>query len=94
MTDTAERSHRCPSCKKDDGLWEGVTVPGWRSIDAHLTPATSSGDRDTDWSNAERDGTVGCSCGWEGTREGLEVVGLDGEPLPAVHPNQLELEAA
>lgn len=91
----SDRRHRCPSCLKEDGLWEAVTVPGWRSLDAYLRP---TGESDFDRTHAERDDfanpSFGCSCGWEGSRDALEVLGIDGAPLAPVHPDQLQIEAA
>lgn len=77
---------------KGDGLWESMIVPGWRAMDEYLEPAS---DRDVDWCKAERDTwdriEVGCSCGWEGLRQELQPIGIDGQPLQAVHQDQMEL---
>lgn len=86
----------CPKCKKDNGLWESVTVQGWRSIDANLQPTH---DRDIDWGTAESDGwaspEVGCcECEWTGDRNALVTLGVDGEPLPFIHEGQTRIEAA
>jgi hypothetical protein len=91
------RPYRCPKCHEADGFWEPVIFQGWRSLDAHLKPVPygGTGDRDVDWSTAERDTwasmELGCSCGWEGMRDELEVLGIDGNPLQAVHPDQMEI---
>jgi hypothetical protein len=89
-----KKSYQCPKCGEVGTLWEAVTVPGWRSIDQHLDP---TGDRDIDWYDAERDSwaspEMGCGeCGWEGTRSELSAIGIDGKPLPVIHPNQLAIE--
>ncbi len=79
----------CPDCRESDGLWRGVTIEGWQSLDATLKP---TGERDVEWSTAEPDGTLGCSCGWEGSE--LATLGIDGEPLPEIHPAQQVLVPA
>lgn len=88
----SDQRHRCPECKKMDGLWQEITVTGWREIDMYLKP---TGTAEADAYNiiyAEDQG--GCTCGWEGAFSFLEVVGIDDEPLPVIHPNQLTIEAA
>lgn len=92
------RPHHCPHCHARDGLWEPVMVQGWRSIDEYLVPTTGQGinDCDIDWGTAERDTwasmEVGCGeCGWEGMRSQLQILGIDGKPLPTVHPQQMEI---
>lgn len=87
----AEPRFQCPECKMFDTLYEDVDVPGWRSIDDALKPTD---DRHVEWENATVTGTIGCSCGWQGTRSRLEQVGTDGEPLPAIHPDQTTLGVA
>jgi len=82
-------SYRCPECKSSDGLYEEVQVPGWRSVDEHLQP---TGDRDVEWHDAEPFGNYGCSCGFGPYLIGrFEKIGVDGEPLPVVHPDQITL---
>lgn len=80
---------RCPDCHRDTALWVGVEVPGWQAVNSDLTPAR---EREADWPYALPDGTAGCGeCGWEGLDRGaggLERLGLDGCPLPVVHPRQ------
>lgn len=75
---------RCPRCHRDDCLWEGVTIDGWRSIDAEGKPARIGfPDREAYWDAAIPDGIVGCAeCHWEGDVRQLEVIGLDGQPIP------------
>lgn len=86
-------SYVCPKCLNDHGLWRGVDVPGWESIDGNLKPLTrGSLDREAHWSNAEADGTYGCGeCNWEGGKADLVRLGLDGLPLPKIHPGQERL---
>jgi len=80
-------TYSCPNCRRDDGLWEAVEVPGWRSIDAHGNPTRLQ--REVDWSYAEPTAEVGCAeCSWEGLRSELL---RDGVPLPSVHPRQQRL---
>lgn len=95
----AKRRHRCPACHKSDGLWEAteVTVGGWRGLDEYLEPNGESETDDFDvLSGPYPTGQVGCSqCDWRSwLRDDLEAVGIDGEPLPVVHPNQMQIEAA
>lgn len=89
---TTKRRYACPACLSGDGLWEAVVVSGWRSINTLLEPA---GDRDVDWFDVELDFTarpeVGCSCGWEGSRIEFVQIGIDGKPLPTVHPSQMKI---
>lgn len=87
---------RCPSCQEPDSLYEMVMVEGWRSVDASLKETgRSSGDRDVEWSSVEASGNYGCSCGWGPKyKTFLEEIGIDGEPLPAIHRNQLSLTTA
>lgn len=94
MTEAGKKSYQCPKCGQLETLWEAVTVPGWRSINKHLEP---EGDREVVWSDAEFDGwasaEVGCvACSWEGSRIELVAVGIDGNPLPIIHPSQMNLE--
>jgi hypothetical protein len=98
LAPAARNRHRCPHCHKSINLWEAVTVQGWRSIDEYLDAAPDPGrdDRDVDWSTAEQDGwaspEVGCGeCVWDGQRDQLQAIGIDGEPLPTVHPQQMEI---
>lgn len=69
-------------------------------IDRDLKPPKNLATRDTgvDLWTAERDVMapmeVGCSCGWEGARGELEELGIDGEPLPNVHRDQISIEEA
>lgn len=102
--------YQCPQCGRSDGLWEGVDVPGWRTVNEKLEPVRSgSPDRDIDWDRAEGDGDYGCShCNWEGRKsfgENYVVhpptlveldIGIDGQPLPLIADGQerLDIEAA
>lgn len=89
----------CPGCNKPDGLWEEVMVPGWQSCDAYIdsdgrrrTKAARRGHpaREVDWhAGVVSEHDMGCShCYWEGTRDELVQLGIDGKPLPVVHPGQ------
>lgn len=96
MSDETKQRYQCPKCGLLDTLWEAVVVQGWRSINARLEP---EGERDVDWYHAEKDDwaspAVGCGeCQWEGERTELVKIGIDGEPLRVVHPDQLEIEEA
>jgi hypothetical protein len=93
---TLSQRYLCPKCHSSNGLWEGVEVPGWRSIDEHLQPSGQSIlDRGTDWTSVTQTGEVGCGeCGWEGLRRDLLKIGFDGEPLPVLHPQQLAIEVS
>ena len=89
---------RCPECKQSDGLYELVMVPGWRSVDDKLAECGGRHDRDVDWLSPQGMREYGCSCGYANGHEigvdGLEQVGIDGEPLVPVHPDQLAIGGA
>jgi hypothetical protein len=52
-------------------------------------------NEDVDWLNAVTTGEYGCGeCQWEGMRRELEALGIDGEPLPVIHPGQIRMEAS
>lgn len=86
----AKKSYRCPECHGSDGLWQDVTFGGWEEVDATLTP---TGKRDVGvYDVVDRYDRGGCTCGWEGSFAALEAVGLDGQPLPSVHPAQTQIE--
>lgn len=80
---------RCPNCHRDTALSIGVEVPGWQAVNSDLT---TTGEREVDWSYATPDGSAHCGeCDWEGLDRGphgLERLGLDGAPLPVIHPAQ------
>lgn len=85
MSDTR---HACPKCGCDSGLYRRLEIPGWQRIDAFLKP---HGLIETDDFDAEPTGEFGCGeCQWEGWD--LKNIGLDGEPLPFIHPNQMTIE--
>lgn len=89
---TPGRRFRCPECHESDHLWQNVSFSGWEEIDAHLQP---TGTREAnDWDIVEREQDGGCTCGWEGSFSSLEAVGIDGEPLPLIHPHQTAIEVA
>lgn len=84
----SEKRHACPKCGRDDGLYRRMEVPGWQRVDPFLK---KTGGIETEDFDAEPTGEYGCGeCQWEGFK--LETVGLDGEPLPFIHPNQLTIE--
>lgn len=93
---SAKRRYRCPECHRSDGLWEGIEFlySGWRSVDERLEPGGAEDTGDLIDQNAS--GEIGCSkCDWRSwSRDSLEAIGINGEPLPVVHPNQLQIEAA
>lgn len=77
----------CPECLTADSLWRSVTVEGWQELDADLKPVKNG---DVEWSTAEHL-NFGCSeCDWEGSD--LTTLGIDGRPLPEIHPHQQILE--
>jgi hypothetical protein len=88
-------SYVCPKCRDDKGLWRGVVLTGWEAVGGDLTPRSFAGrglEREVDWEAASADGMYGCGeCQWEGVRAELVRLGIDGEPLPAVHPAQERL---
>lgn len=89
-TNTPTPQHACPKCKSTDSLHEEVLVTGWRSIDSRLNPDGLS--RDVDWGDVDHNG-YGCTCGWSGGKSSLVKLGIDGEPLPEIHPDQQTLIA-
>lgn len=92
MTEGKNR-YRCPKCASGTNLYEDVYVPGWRSVDENLDVLTGPSDRDADWWQAESEGTFGCGdCEWTGRRDQLAKVGIDGNPLPFIHPQQMAIE--
>lgn len=68
----------CPSCFKDNKLWEDVELKGWQSED---------GQREAEWGTAEPTGDIGCSCGWEGRKTQL----IDLFQIDPPDPNQTSL---
>ena len=83
-------TYACPKCGSPDCLWRGVDVPGWESVGGDLKP---QGDHEALWPEAQSDGTYGCGdCSWEGFRDDLVRLGIDGNPLPEVDPGQLAIE--
>lgn len=88
----ADTKYRCPGCGRNDGLFEKVVVPGWRSVDEELNPIDGSTHRDVEWSNVYSEDRYGCGeCEWEGDMDDLQSLGIDGEPLPLVHQDQLTI---
>jgi hypothetical protein len=91
--------YRCPECRESDGLWEAieVTVGGWRELDDKLEPKSAAEYDTCDvLAGPYTTGEVGCSkCDWRGRgQDSFEAIGIDGEPLPFIHPNQLEIGVA
>lgn len=83
---------RCPECRESDNLWQEVTFEGWQEVDAYLKP---TGTRDVETFNVlDEYQQGGCTCGWEGSFSALEALGIDDEPLPAIHPRQTQIEVA
>ncbi len=89
-------SFRCPDCKHDDALYREVDVPGWQDVDNKLEVSGSwPNGADVEWEDAYFTGNYGCGeCEWKGGRDSLEEIGLDGNPLPNVHVNQISIEEA
>jgi hypothetical protein len=91
LAEKPKQRYCCPNCKSPDGLWEGVDVPGWRSLSAELEVVDGSSNRDVEWWEATATGEYGCGeCEWHGWRKDLELV-VEGEPVPSVHPDQQTL---
>lgn len=82
--------YQCPRCGSPDGLWEGVEIPGWRSVNSDLsTLAGGFMDREADWTGAESTGEYGCGeCGWEGFKSGLAPLITEED---TIHPEQQRL---
>lgn len=83
---------RCPSCEKSDGLWLDVELSGWRAINPDGSPGY---EQDADWHFVTELSTGGCTCGWEGSKDEMRLppLGLDGRPLPEIHPGQETIDA-
>lgn len=87
--------YRCPRCRSDAGLWQGIEATAWRSVDEYLKPTGEHGVDPVELASAYTNGDVGCTtCGWEGITDQLERLGVDGKPLPEIHRQQLQLEQA
>jgi hypothetical protein len=89
----------CPTCRKPDGLWRDVMVPGWEAVDVAADGTATPNhrgapNREVDWSGyVEETGSYGCShCQWEGVKTELVSLGWDGEPLPTVSARQETLD--
>jgi hypothetical protein len=65
-------------------------VSGWQALDAEGKP---TGRREVDWAVVEELDEGGCGeCGWDGSLDQMQVaLGVDGVPLPEIHPGQQEL---
>lgn len=87
--------YACPKCGSKEGLWEGVEIAGWRSVNSQLKPIGSGMDREAMWDNAVPDGTVGCGeCDWEGwVRDLVKTDQVTGEHVPEPIPGQMKLPA-
>lgn len=85
-------SYVCPRCMNAKGLWRDIEVDGWEAVGDDLTPKSFKGrgpEREVSWEGARPVGTYGCGeCQWEGGKGDLVRLGIDGEPLPEVHPGQ------
>lgn len=88
----------CPECGDSDGLWAAATWGGWVAVSDRLAPwrlGRPDGVRaDIEGSAAVDPSLVGCGCGWEGLRNELHVLGIDGRPLRPLLPGQLSLVLA
>jgi hypothetical protein len=74
-----------------------MEVPGWEAVDGRLqtTYPRHGMYRDVEWSDAQPTGDYGCGeCQWEGPQDELERLGVDGAPLPVLHPRQMRMDAA
>ena len=79
----------CPECRTAKCLWRGVDVPGWEAVNTKLEPES---ERDVEWTSAWGNGIYGCGdCNWEGNKGDLIRLGLDGQPMSAIHPQQEKL---
>jgi len=79
----------CPNCGRADGLWEGVMLSGYYELDEHLQRTSGA---ETDGAYTTPSGEYGCAeCGWTGTRGDITKLGIDGKPLPPVHPQQTRI---
>ena len=65
-------------------------MSGYYEVDERLERTSRI---NVDYAFEESDGRFGCSCGWEGMRGGLIVLGIDDTPLPVIHPRQLQIGA-
>lgn len=91
-------SFRCPKCHASTTLWEDCEVPAWRAVDENLSPLQGgfpNPEREAFWDDAVGFATYGCGeCSWQGSLAQLEEIGLDGEPLPDIHRDQISIEEA
>lgn len=88
-----EQRHVCPKCQSGEALWQSVTVSGWVDVDTYLEQAGSP-EVDHAWYDL-CDNEYGCAnCEWRGTESMMIVLGIDDQPLPVIHPNQLRLGEA
>lgn len=91
MSHRWENKRVCPKCNKGDALWQEVEVIGWRDVDEYGDPRPNGNhDIDDDWNSPHiGTGAVGCAhCEWEGSERNLVQLGIDGAPLPFIHPGQ------
>lgn len=87
-----KRRHQCPKCHRNDCLWQSVSIYGWVNVDEYLEIDPGTLDHDSDYDDGY---TFGCGeCGWEGVEAGLIELGIDDQPLPVIHPNQMRFGEA
>ena len=87
MTTPAEHPmYRCPRCAKTVSLWEGAEQSGYYPVNDRLE---RTGGFESDGAYYNTTGEFGCGeCSWVGSRTDFEKLGIDGKPLPFIHPNQ------
>lgn len=70
-----------------------MSAYGYEDVDDELNP-TGTPDIDV-WDDSLPSGQYGCrACSWNGPKNALVRLGIDGEPLRPVSPDQLSLVAA
>lgn len=88
----SDRRHVCPKCQRGDGFWQSVMISGYISVDEYLNHVGVPEDDGCYWHDIDE---FGCShCGWRGRERQLIQMGIDDEPLPYIHPDQMVLGQA
>lgn len=83
----SERRHVCPKCQRGNYLWQTVMVSGYITVDEYLKQI---GIPDADGVYWDDQDEFGCSeCDWRGFERDLVQMGIDDEPLPYIHPEQM-----
>ena len=84
------KRYECPNCGSSNTLWEGVVADAtsWRSL--MVDGSVENVDRsEVQYGQWQSDGEFGCGeCGWNGRKLRVVDIGVDGEPLSEVHPQQ------